>query len=233
MTKLVFVLFALIPIMAVPSSLRRNSSRRTNSSSRTRPPGSPKVAPKKVIDQIERVMEWDIRKINVIWYNDESAFERVHGFGPSVLAFARRSDNTVHVGPRVNTANFDGVFGHELVHIIVYQKYKDAIPPWLDEGLANYAANRVNIDYAWLASQPIPDIHTLTHPFNATHSSGEVTVSARYHYMASTALMEMLASHCDIHDLPPIVGGGKSLRPMSPLFVKFLTSIKPFETGFN
>jgi hypothetical protein len=168
----------------------------------------------KVVDQIEKVMEWDIRKIHVIWYDNEGAFERVHGFGPSVLAFARRGDNTIHVGPRVDSNNFDGVFGHELVHIIVFQKYKDAIPGWLDEGLANYAANRVSIDYAWLATQPTPDIHTLTHPFirevNGVSANGnEIPTSARYKYMASTALMEMLASHCDIHDLLQLSVGKK------------------------
>jgi len=176
----------------------------------------------KVIDQIERLMEWDIRKIQVIWYQDQAAFESVHGFGPSVLAFARRSDNTVHVGPRVSAQNFDGIFGHELVHVIVYQKYKDAIPSWLDEGLANYAAQRINIDYAWLASQPYRDIRELTHPFKPvkpaspadsvnTISDAEtgLPMNARYHYMASTALMQMLASHCDIHDLLQLSVGKK------------------------
>ena len=163
-----------------------------------------------VVDGVQTTMEWDIRKIQVTWYTDPAEFEKLHGTGASVLAFARRTDNTLHVGPRVDSSNFDGVFGHELVHIIVFQKYRNAIPGWLDEGLANYAAKRVSIDYNWLAREPYRDVSTLTHPFQGANTSGvTIPTSARYSYMASTSLMEMIAHHCDIHDLLQLSVGKK------------------------
>jgi hypothetical protein len=106
------------------------------------------------------------------------------------------------------------------VHIIVFQKYKSAIPAWLDEGLANYAADRRNVSYAWLKTQPYRDVSTLVHPFEKarTDESGPYKVGsavgsgpdrARYHYEASTAVMEMIATHCDIHDLLQLSVGKK------------------------
>ena len=68
-----------------------------------------------IVSHIQSILEWDIRRIQVYWYTDQSKFEKVHGFGPTVLAISRKADNTVHVGPRVTNANFDGVFTHELV----------------------------------------------------------------------------------------------------------------------
>ena len=60
----------------------------------------------RVVDRIQSLLEWSIRRINVYWYADQAEFEKVHGKGPTVQAFARKSDNTVHVGPKVNEANF-------------------------------------------------------------------------------------------------------------------------------
>jgi hypothetical protein len=139
-------------------------------------------------------MEWDIRKVRVTWYLDSQEFLKFHGFDLSVLAVSKKPDNSIHVGPRVNEANFDPVFGHELVHIILFQKYKEAIPRWLEEGLANFIAKHGKIDYPWLAAQPLKDVRSLIHPFQSASSS-------RYHYQASTALIEMIASKCRLGDL--------------------------------
>jgi hypothetical protein len=158
----------------------------------------------KIVDHIQSLLEWDIRRIEVYWYDDQDKFEAIHHYGPTVLAISRKSDNTVHIGPRVNSENFDKVFGHELVHIISFQKYKEAIPAWLEEGLANYLSKQGTVDYKWLASQPTPDdVRTLLHPF-----LGSVD-HIRYHYMASQALTEMIASKCDLSNLLRLSVGRK------------------------
>lgn len=166
----------------------------------------------KIVDQIQKLLEWDIRRVNVLWYTDQEAFQKIHGYGPTVLAFARKSDNTVHVGPHVTDANFDSVFGHELVHVISFQKFHDAIPKWLEEGLANYLSGRGEVDYKWVASQSAPaDIHELVHPFSGTEEH------AKYHYMASRALVEMIAAKCNLSDLLQLSVGKKLESYLSTL----------------
>jgi hypothetical protein len=157
-----------------------------------------------IVEKIQTLLQWDIRRIHVTFYSDEAAFENVHHMGPTVLAFSRKSDNSVHVGPRVTSENFEGVFGHELTHVISFQKYHDAIPSWLEEGLANYLVKRGDPDYAWMATQPpLRDIHELTHPFNGT------TDHVRFVYMASRALIDMIAAKCDLNDLLQLSVGKK------------------------
>jgi len=154
------------------------------------------VRVEKIIDHIQQYLEWDIRRIQVYWHKDQAEFEKFHGLGPTVLAISKRDDNTIHLGPRIVDANFDQVFGHELVHIISFQKYKKAIPLWLEEGLANYIAKAGTVDYARLASQPVPsDVRQMTHPFGGTEEH------IHYHYMASQALVEMIAKKCDLSNL--------------------------------
>jgi hypothetical protein len=156
----------------------------------------------RVVGQIQRKLEWDIRRIRVQWYSDQAQFHAVHGFGATVLAFARRSDASVHIGPRVDTSNFDSVFGHELVHVILGQKYKDAVPKWLEEGLANYLAKRGEVDYAWIASRVPPDMRSLGHPFKGISSElGSGEEASRAHYQLSRALVEMIASRCRLEEL--------------------------------
>jgi hypothetical protein len=162
----------------------------------------------RVVSKIQTYMEWDIRKIQVKWYAEQAAFEAAHKLGSYPIAVSMRATNTVHLGPRVTTQNFDSTFGHELVHIILYQKYKDAIPPWLDEGLANFVAQHGSVDYAWLSKQPFVDVKTLTHPFKGPSADGSTDV-ARLHYQTATALMELIASKCDIHDLLQLSVGKK------------------------
>ncbi len=149
----------------------------------------------------------DFRKISLTFYTDQAAFRRAHGFDDTVLAFTIKPDNAVSIGPRVTTRDFDAIFGHELVHVILYQKYKTAVPGWLEEGLANYLVKYGHVDYAWLASQPDRDVTSLAHPFG---SNGRVLPGgARYAYQASQALMEMIATHCEVTDLVGMSVGKK------------------------
>lgn len=144
-----------------------------------------------IVDRIQQVLEWDIRRVEVIFHTDQEEFEAFHKLGPTVLAISRRADNTVHIGPRVTQKNFDGTFGHEMCHIISFQKYKDAIPKWLEEGIANHVSKAEKVDYKYLAKhEPPKDVHELTHPFNGTVDH------IQYHYVASQALAEMLNSKC-------------------------------------
>jgi hypothetical protein len=54
----------------------------------------------KVADKIQQFLEWSIRRVKVIWYKDQVAFERMHGLGSSaVLAISRKADNSIHLGP--------------------------------------------------------------------------------------------------------------------------------------
>jgi hypothetical protein len=150
----------------------------------------------KIIDRMQMHLEWTIRKANVIWYTSVDEFIKAHSLGPNVVAVSRQRDNTIHLGPKVDNVNFDQIFGHELVHIIFFQKYKEAIPQWLEEGLANYYSKRGKVDYGWLAKKPFPpDVRQLTHPHRGTVDD------MHYHYQASHALAEMIAKKCDLPNL--------------------------------
>ena len=150
----------------------------------------------KVTHRMQTELEWTVRKIEVRWYTDEASFSKAHRLGPGVRAVTNKSSGVVHMGPSVDSANFDSIFGHELVHVILAQKYKTAIPAWVEEGLANHLAKRGKVDYAWLAKQPFPeDVRKLSHPF-----SGMVS-TPHYHYQASQALAEMIAKKCNMTNL--------------------------------
>jgi hypothetical protein len=164
----------------------------------------------RVVDTMESKLEWDVRKIQARWHDDAAEFRKLHGYDDSVLAFTSGADTSVHFGPRVTSQNFDAVFGHELTHVILRQKYKNAVPRWLEEGLANYLSKLGKVDYAWLAAQPPRDATSLAHPFaEGGNSSGVSTTGARYHYQASQALMEMIASKCAPQDLLQMSVGKK------------------------
>jgi hypothetical protein len=155
----------------------------------------------------------DFHKIRLTFYTDQTAFRKAHGFDDTVLAFTIKPENAVSIGPRVTTADFDPIFGHELVHVILYQKYKNAVPSWLEEGLANYLVHYGKVDYRWLASQPDRDVSLLAHPFG---SNGRIMPGgARYAYQASQALMEMIATHCEVTDLVSM-SVGKKLQDYLP-----------------
>jgi hypothetical protein len=171
----------------------------------------------RVISSIQRYMEWDIRKVQVTWYDNPEAFQSFHGFGSSVLAVSKKPENVIYLGPRVTKDNFDSILGHELVHIILYQKYKDAIPKWLEEGLANFIAKKGKVDYRWLSSQnPPADVRNLVHPF-LDASKGQGSTNPTYHYQASTALIEMIASKCRLDDLLQLSVGTKLENYLSNL----------------
>jgi hypothetical protein len=121
-----------------------------------------------------------------------------------VLAYSIPKRNFIVMGPQVNSDNFDGVFGHELMHVEVHQHYKGAIPGWLEEGLANHVGKFETPDYKWLASQPVVPVSEMNHrPFSGDGPS------PRYHYMASTALMEMIAAKCSLKELLRLSVGDK------------------------
>ncbi len=152
----------------------------------------------KVIRKIQRELEWSTRRINVYFYTSEEAFKNAQSLGslPRAVTVKSKSEQVIHLSPRVNDKNFDQVLGHEMVHIIFFQKYSGAIPQWLEEGFANHLAGYKSVDYKWLKSQPFPnDIASLTHPFKQSQ------VSIKYHYMASQALVHMLDTKCDLENL--------------------------------
>jgi hypothetical protein len=158
----------------------------------------------KVTARISTELEWTIRKITVHFYKDQDSFLQAQHLGNGVLAVTNKATNTVHIGPKVGSADFDSVFGHELVHVILAQKYKQAIPPWVEEGLANHLAKHGKVDYKWLSTQPFPDdVRRLSHPFTG------IVSSPRYHYQASQALAEMIAKKCDMTNLLRLSVGEK------------------------
>jgi hypothetical protein len=154
-------------------------------------------------DRIGGKLEWDVRRVQAFWYPTLEAFSKVHGWASPFKAFFRPSDSTVHLGPEVTAETFDRTFGHELVHVIFFQKYKGAIPIWLEEGLANYLSQYGVLDYRWLAQQKgVADVTRLGHPTDPG-------IDSHYHYSASTALAEMIAAKCDLFDLLQLSVGKK------------------------
>jgi HPt (histidine-containing phosphotransfer) domain-containing protein len=130
---------------------------------------------------------------------------------------------TVHISPEVKNEDFDGILGHELVHVIIGQKYKSAIPKWFEEGLANHLAKRGVVDYKWLAKQPFPaDVHELAHPF-----SGSAAMIG-YRYKASQALAEMLDKKCDLDNLLRL-----SVQRKMENFVEITCEIKDLNAAFR
>lgn len=152
----------------------------------------------RITDRIQTKLEWSTRRVKVYWYKTQEEFDRVHKYGAMATAVTKHTNgnSAIHMGPNVTNKNFDEIFGHELVHVIVFQKYKGAIPKWLEEGLANHLSARGRVDYRWLAKQPFPnDVRELAHPFKGSASG------VLYRYKASQAFAEMLAGKCDLQNL--------------------------------
>jgi hypothetical protein len=145
------------------------------------------------IQHVERKLEWSVRRVDVKWFRTQAELEQAFGrTAPMILAFTRKTgDGTIYMGPQVNAGNFKMVLGHEIAHVIMYQKYKGAIPAWLEEGMANDSAGNVQIDYKWLNKQPRQNVTQMTHPFDAK-SNDEVN----FKYMASLATVLMLEKKC-------------------------------------
>lgn len=157
----------------------------------------------KVAEPIENLMEWSIRRVEVTWYQDQATFERAHSLGPAALAVSLRGQNKILLGPRVNESNFNQIFGHELVHTISAQKYKQAIPSWLEEGIANYISKNGTVNYKVLANFEFKDVSELSHPIAGNPSMIHVR------YQASQALTEMIASKCEFRNLLRLSVGRK------------------------
>ncbi len=157
----------------------------------------------KVAEPIENLMEWSIRRVEVTWYQDQATFERAHSLGPAALAVSLRGQNKILLGPQVIESNFNQIFGHELVHTISAQKYKQAIPTWLEEGIANYISKNGTVNYKALAKFEFKDVSELSHPIAGNPSM------IRVRYQASQALTEMIASKCEFRNLLRLSVGRK------------------------
>ncbi len=159
----------------------------------------------KTTRRVEIFLEWDLRRINVYFHSKQAEFNSLEATQiRGGFAFFKRDDSTIHLSPNCRSKeNFDLVSsGHELVHAIFFQKYKGAIPLWLEEGLANYIGRIDHPNYRWLASQDLGDITKLVHP------NSDATGS-KFHYEFSTAAIEMIASKCSLKDLLQLSVGSK------------------------
>lgn len=171
--------------------LLTNSARFVNA-----PPWLGNTQVNRAADRVQNFMEWSIRRAEVQWFDDESSFTQAHGMGPNAVAVTNKTRNIVYLGPKVTQQNFDQVFAHELVHIVSGQKYKEAIPIWLEEGVANYISKARKVDYSEVKKMTWPlDVYSLAHPLRG--SPQEI----RQRYMASQALTEFIASKCDFRGL--------------------------------
>jgi hypothetical protein len=177
----------------------------------------------KVADRVQSQLEWTIRRAEVIWYTEENNFVSAHGMSPTLVAFSKKVANTIHLGPKIDAKNFDQIFAHELVHLVAYQKYKQAIPEWLEEGLANYVGKFGKVNYQWLKEKPFPnDVTELSHPLKGSESD------IHYRYVASQALTEMLAKKCDFKNLLRLSVG----RKMED-YIKTYCGIKDLNASFQ
>ncbi len=178
-----------------------------------------------VVNHIELHLEWSIHRIDAYMYSSETEYDNAQSFGPLSLAVTETGDNKaiVRLSPRVNKDNFDQVFGHELVHVIVFQKYRGAVPKWLEEGLANFYSRTDCIDYKWLAKQPFPkDVRQLTHPMHGTLARID------YRYKASEAFAEMLHHNCNLTELLRL----SVTRKMTP-YIHSYCGIKDLNAAFR
>lgn len=159
----------------------------------------------RIIARVQDKLEWTTRRTTVRCFADAASFAKSHSLGPHALAVtsALGENAKILLGPKVTDANFDQALSHELVHVIVVQKYKGAIPKWLEEGLANHLARTGQVDYKWLAKQTLPkDVRELAHPMLRAADSGRTMgQSLHFRYQASQALAEMLDKKCDLLNL--------------------------------
>lgn len=147
-----------------------------------------------VVDRIERKLEWSIRRTTATYYTNSA--QMIRNFSgraaPEIMAFTKSSDLSIHLGPKVTKENFDLIFGHELAHVVIFQKYKGSVPPWLNEGLCNSVAGHKEVRYKWLSQQqPRINISELYHPYDSARAS-----RADVHYIASLAAVKMLEKKC-------------------------------------
>lgn len=217
----------------------RTHSFRTNALDVTNAPASISQRDiQKLTDFIEERLEWSIRRVRVRFYQDTASFQRANKLANTLVdAFTAGADSSVHISSQVPPDMIRGVLAHELVHVVVNQKYRDAIPPWLEEGLANHLSlaagrrlgfqGRGRIDYKRLAAAKGLTATGLSHPLGTPGS----TLSAddvRLRYAASTALMEMISSRCDAQDLLQLAVG-KRLEP----YIRNTCGIEDLDQAFR
>ncbi|HRK01130.1 MAG TPA: hypothetical protein PLH57_00570 [Oligoflexia bacterium] len=198
--------------------------------------GAPKWATlakiNRVADRIERALEWDIRRVRVRWFSNADQFAQAHnlkGDGTAnILAVTHKQRGEILIGPLVTPDKFEGVLGHEFAHVIIYQKYKTAIPPWLEEGLANQVAGRKTVEWKavriFLEANPEFDVRTLGHPFKTETAN----LSVALQYSISTALMQTIASRCRVYDLLQM-----SVGYSVDTYLKNLCQIDDLNTAFR
>lgn len=174
-----------------------------------------------VVDRVQNYLEWDLRKLSVFYHGDIAEFNQQHQFSFGVDAFFRKSDSTIHLSPKVTANNFSQIFGHELVHALFFQKYKKAIPVWLEEGLANRIAQYPSPNYSWLKTQSWPSVSTMGH---VSHK----LVDAKVYYSVSTALIEMIQEKCDLHELLKLSVGSQMTG-----YLKTYCGISDLDQNFN
>lgn len=154
------------------------------------------------VRRVERFLEWDLRRISLIWYSDTKSFETAHRMGPNIRAVTQKQYNRILVGPLTTPQNFDQVLAHELTHMILFQKFKDAIPSWLEEGLANHIGKIDPPDYRWLNTQAkLPRVQEMKHPF--------LSGNPKLMYQISGALIGLISSKCDLQDVLQLAVGKK------------------------
>lgn len=159
----------------------------------------------RIVARVQDKLEWTTRRTTVRYFADSASFANSHSLGTHAVAVtsAVGENAKILLGPKVTNGNFDQSLAHELVHVIVVQKYKGAIPKWLEEGLANHLARTGQVDYRWLAKQTLPkDVRELAHPMLRAADSGRtLSQSLHFRYQASQALAEMLDKKCDLLNL--------------------------------
>lgn len=155
-----------------------------------------------VVDKIQETLEWDLRKVAVFYFSSSKQFNTQHQFKFPIDAFFKKSSQSIYLSPQVTPKNFKKIFSHELVHAIFYQKYRNAIPVWLEEGLANKLSGYPTPNYSWLTSQSWPSVTTLGHV-------NDRQASSRTYYSVSTGLIEMIQEKCNLKDLLKLTVGSK------------------------
>jgi hypothetical protein len=178
-----------------------------------------------VVDRTEQRLEWSTRKIEAYWYPTQESLEDAFGFrAPTILAFMRRSDQSLHFGPKTTSKNFAVVFAHELGHVIISQKYKNSIPSWIEEGLVNKIAGNTRVNYKFLKNyRPREDVNRMSHPFDAK-SMEEVN----FKYQAALAAVLMLEKKCpNFRELINL-----SLKQNLETFIPTYCSIPDVNTAF-
>jgi hypothetical protein len=191
------LIFATTTTYAAPNSYRTNCCEVTNA-----PKWLTNFKLSDIAAKMERDMGWSIRRVKVIFHDTDASFSGAANLNFSANAFFSPARQTIEFKPQKDLETFTPTFRHELSHVISNQKFKGAIPSWLEEGFANYLGSKRKVDYKWLAAQELPDASRLSHPQSDATGS-------QMHYQLSTATVEMIAKRCNLKDLLMLTTGSK------------------------